>query len=1072
MEQDRDGRGLRDDLVDAVRRRLVGPLYGLREELAERPHKRYLCGMLFPRNSVASVSLADEESYESIDPTLEHDEPTNESPTDLLFQQLPASVGLSFAIHLDETRIRVECSGASYAHVEKAPRASADAAGAAAPRKWQRYALTGEEDSESIDFDPGMREHQVQNVLNGRANIHLHVRTVEGARVATVTMVNAREKEEREALNVEDVIFQAGLRCTPEKGVPAYPEPPRLSEDPEAQELALQYRDSPSYAVGHGCGTGWDQPCDAEVAWVETDFLPSLEVPPVTAEVDGLPPETSAALSLQRLQAREFDPFPGLAGLCGAYEAWSNTLAKVGVPDHLCGARDRILDRISQTIGRIQEGIELLRSDVQALRNFRLANRALLLALARTSAARERVRSGSFDSPFRDMDPDRQDLTYFRWRPFQLAFVLISLPGLNDPAHPDRKIVDLIWFPTGGGKTEAYLAVAAFEMIRRRIVAGGHDPGTAVIKRYTLRLLTIQQFERAGALVCALETMRQKREIPGERPFSLGLWVGAASSPNTRKDALKQLEALAESSSTPEGVGVPLKRCPVCGTGIVPEGRTSEDAEHLGIRRKDSGIQLFCPDTSCPGHRSGLPISYVDEDLYDEPPSLLLATVDKFANLAWDHRPRVFFGSDRQGSIPPSLIIQDELHLISGPLGTITGVYEAALDTVIQRQGIPAKYICATATIRRAEEQVKKLYGRECAVFPPRGIEASDSFFSRTSASEPGRLYVGAMGQGHTPTFSNVLASAALLDAVANLREAAGEAVDTWWTLVSYQNSKRELGKTLTLARDDIPARLQALGSPRNIREDNVRELSANLRDSEIPEMLSRLAVELPDKRTLDFVACTNMLSVGVDVSRLGLMIVNGQPKTVSEYIQASSRVGRDACRPPGLVMALMSSTKPRDRSHYESFRPFHGAFYRHVEPTSVTPFAVAARERALHGAFLALLRMASPVQLDEHASRVLEENETIVALRDKLIERIAVAEPNEADGALERLDEFIGDWIRKANDRGRNLRIYSRSKTHASVIKDFGTSGEGWPTLRSFRHVDTAVTVEPVASDFGGTRT
>jgi len=587
-------------------------------------------------------------------------------------------------------------------------------------------------------------------------------------------------------------------------------------------------------------------------------------------------------------------------------------------------------------------------------------------------------------------------------------------------------------------------------------VEGDQGNGTAVIKRYTLRLLTIQQFERAGSLICALETFRRAGDVPGTSPFSLGLWVGKDSSPNdyTGKDgAIANLNKIRSTIGKVEGAKVPLKQCPVCATPIVPPQKDEGD-EGLGMREAGGGIEVFCPNADCEFHDS-LPISFIDDYLYDNPPTMLLGTVDKFAMLAWRNRARAFFGTGK-GVSPPSLIIQDELHLISGPLGTLAGIYEAAIDTVIASLGNRAKYICATATIRRADDQIRKLFGRNAALFPPPGLDAADSFFSRAQKNVSGRLYIGAMGQGHTPTFSNVIASTALLAAGGVMRERVAELADTWWTLVAYHNSKRELGKTLSLARDDIPARLRALGEKRTLSGSGVKELSANLKDSEIPEALYQLGIAIPDKSALDFVACTNMLSVGVDVQRLGLMMVNGQPKTVSEYIQASSRIGRDSKRPPGIVFALFSPSKPRDRSHYEFFRAFHKGYYRHVEPTSVTPFALPAQDRGLHGAFLALVRMVSSLHENNHASKVNARITEVRKLADDFLVRIESAQDGNISESRECLDEFISFWTELASSKGANLRFQSGGKAHSSLIRPFREPGDGRETLQSLRNVDT----------------
>ena len=1051
---DGDEGDIRSAFLEAVRRRIVGPS-DPDETLHEKPNKRYLTGMLFPRGASTTSAMADEVDLGD-DESEDEDSPELESPMDLLFQRLPASVGLTFALAPGEKRVRVQVAGARYERVPEEILTEGDALttlnGTGRVRRgsvWKRHALPADGNGDLVEFDAVTDGRHKQFVFDGHATVQLFVRRAQGVRIATVSLVNERQSEEDSPIKVEDILFQVSMKCLPALGIPVYPDAPIISADHEAEELSLQYREKPTFAVGHGCSAAWPNTGKGTVSWVAIDYVPSVEVPPVTTDIDGLPEPAKAVLSMANLQDDEFDPVPGIRSLVGAYTAWRDTLAGTSVPPRFAEPKARVMGRIDAAIGRLEDGANLLNEDSLALSVFRQANRAMLLSLARTAANEKRVGG----QPFHDVNIRELDRNAFRWRPFQLAFFLISLRGLWNPEHADRSLVDLIWFPTGGGKTEAYLAVAAFEMIRRRVVEGDRGAGTAVIKRYTLRLLTIQQFERAGGLICALETLRQTGAIQQGHRFSLGLWVGKDSSPNSDRDAVMDLEKVLSTVGKIDGARMPLKHCPVCATPIVPADKGEGDCG-VGLKRDGSHVRIFCPNADCPFHDE-LPIAYVDDRLYAAPPTMLLGTVDKFAMLAWRDDARAFFGVDRECA-PPSLIIQDELHLISGPLGTIAGIYEAAMDTAITRLGRPAKYICATATIRRADDQIRKLYGRRAALFPPPGLDAADSFFSRATSSAPGRLYVGTMGQGHTPTFSNVIVSTALLAAGADARDNYGDQADAYWTVVAYHNSKRELGKTLSLARDDIPARLRALGEKRQLRANGVRELSANLKDSEIPEALHELGLGLPDQGTLDFVACTNMLSVGVDVKRLGLMLVNGQPKTVSEYIQASSRVGRDSRRPPGVVFALFSPSKPRDRSHYEFFRSFHPAYYRHVEPTSVTPFALPAQDRGLHGAFLALVRMTSKLHANNHAASVTKAEGEVGALAEDFLCRISAAADGNLDETRACLDHFIQNWIDKARQWGANLRFQSGGRANHQLIKPFRASGEGVETLQSLRHVDT----------------
>jgi hypothetical protein len=1048
---------LRNEFIAQVHKRLIGP-WDPEEELQEKPNKRYLTGMVFPQGASTAASLADEQ--QDAEGAEAEDDEGLESPTDILFQRLPASVGMTFAISDNERSLTVSVRAATYTKSQAETVAvSSDVSNARPGRPkttgaWRRQELGSGKAHEvvTIAIDKAATEiRKPREVLGGRAELRVYIRTAAGRRVATVVLVNCRFTPEDAPVDTEDVLFQVEMKCAPALGIPAYPDPPAISPDPEAEELALQYRGTPAFAVGHGCGVFWPEPLAGMVAHVAVDYLPSVEVPPVTTKIGSLTASETEALCMKRLQDSSYNPVPAFRGIIAKYTAWKDLLATMDLDSRFEEPRTRILERIELAIARMSDGVDLLESNADARRIFRLANRAMLLSLSRSGNHAKRVPG----SAFVDVEVNLLPTDQVAWRPFQIAFFLISLRGLWDPADSSRAIVDLIWFPTGGGKTEAYLGVAAFEMIRRRLVDGEAGKGTAVIKRYTLRLLTIQQFERAGSLICALETMRRRSDIEHAYPFSLGLWVGNDSAPNKGDDAQGDLKKIWATTGRVDGVKVPLKQCPVCAKLIIPE-RKKEGAADVGIRMKAKSIELFCSDPVCPFH-DGLPISFVDEDLYADAPTLLLGTIDKFAMLAWRPEARAFFGTDN-GANAPSLIIQDELHLISGPLGTLAGIYEAAIDRIISMRGTPAKYICATATIRRSEDQIRKLYGREGALFPPAGVSAADSFFSKVQddGAQPGRLYVGAMGQGHTPTFSNVIVSSTLLAAGEDMRRTAGDGIDTWWTVVAYHNSKRELGKTLSLARDDIPGRLKALGEARNVASSRVSELSANLRDSEIPEALHRLSVELPDADVLDYVACTNMLSVGVDVQRLGLMLVNGQPKTVSEYIQASSRVGRSTSLPPGIVLTLFSPTKPRDRSHYEFFRHFHKAFYRNVEPTSVTPFALPAQERGLHGAFLALVRMVSAVSANRDAKAILFQEATIREFAVGFMNRVEGARDGDLDETRKRLDQFIDSWIVAAGDNGKPLRFVAEGKQYAGLIRPFQSVGPGiHETLQSLRNVD-----------------
>jgi hypothetical protein len=621
------------------------------------------------------------------------------------------------------------------------------------------------------------------------------------------------------------------------------------------------------------------------------------------------------------------------------------------------------------------------------------------------------------------------------WRPFQLAFILMNLRSIVQRDSTERAIVDLIWFPTGGGKTEAYLGLTAFTIFRRRLLRL-NDAGTTVLMRYTLRLLTTQQFQRAASLICACEIIRRENEpVLGAARISIGLWVGQSVTPNKNTDAVSSLNILLKNGKPNLFI---VLTCPWCGAemGPVPLGN---GYEAKGYRKEGSKVVFRCQDPNCSFRDSrGLPLLVVDEAIYEERPTLLIGTVDKFAMLPWYTEPRRLFGLDNVDPVsPPELIIQDELHLISGALGSMVGMYEATIDALCRHQvdgkQSPAKIVASTATICRAPQQVQGLYARDVFLFPPQGLRAGDSFFAEESLVDPegqplpGRLYVGVFASAlSSHVMAQVRVMAALLQAVKCISGATPETLDPYWTLMGYFNSLRELGHAATLIRADIREYLNAVWDRLNIRKPvpgantpDLRrfinrdiELTSRIQSSQITDVLQQLFNTYPpteDRRPVDVCLATNMIQVGLDVPRLGLMTVVGQPKTTSEYIQATSRVGRDA-RGPGLVTAVYNPAKPRDRSHFEHFRSYHQSIYRWVEPTSVTPFAVPVRERALHAQLITLARYLGDQTIRQIPSPPPDDH-LFKEIRDILIDRIQQVDAGESPFADQMLTDLIKRW-------------------------------------------------------------
>ncbi|MEU5411983.1 MULTISPECIES: helicase-related protein [Streptomyces] len=1038
----------RDELVDYVRRQLVGPAQGAEEVLDAPPDRQYLMGTLYPQDADLQRRLT--ETAEVLDgPGTEGDAEDTDPATDPIPESnswLPSSLGFSF--YTDAPDVEIGCGGARY-ETEQGERG----------RRWRRIELPG--DTVVLGADT-----ERMAVFDGRAEIRLRRRRFGSGHLVTVALVNAARTGGAPTAGPgrgrptqwDGMLFQVRLEARPVGGeVLQYPSVRLASRDPEEQELRLQYRHVRTHAVGHGCSV--TEVCeDGRITGLRAAVMPEAEVPATKAAGPvGLPVLRVLHLADPSVPADRLRD--ELTAFADGYREWFEEQRNAEIPGWGRDAADRILERIEAVVARIASGVRTLCDPErpELLAAFRTANHAMALQMRHSAPDQAGERRARRDPAAFEPAPAPDAA----WRPFQLAFFLLSLDGVADPSHPDREVADLIWFPTGGGKTEAYLLLAAFVMVLRR--REPHGSGTAVVSRYTLSLLTTQQFQRAATTVCALEKLR--RDDPaslGTEPFSIGLWVGMATSPNTYEAAVTAFQDVRE-AVRPDDVFI-LDRCPWCGTRILPS-RKSPDIDDYGVRADADSFAFFCPRDTCAFHDE-LPVAVVDEHLYDRPPTFVLGTVDKFARLAWEPRSGRLFGagSDR---LPPSLIIQDELHLLTGPLGTTMGLYEAAVLGLCTRDGVGPKVVASTATIRRSGEQVRGLYGREVQLFPPAGLDARRSYFAEPDTSRPGRRYVGVMAQGHTAGRASVATAAAMLQGAWELPE---ESRDAYWTLVAYHHSLRELGRTVTAAADDIPAQLAGLDSGQGVRElsdRQVQELTSNLPRAEQPVLLDRLEKPYTEPDSVSFLPCTNMLSVGVDVKRLSLMLMQGQPKTTAEYIQATSRVGRHSV--PGLVVTFFNATRPRDRSHYETFDVYHRALYRHVEPTSVTPWSAPSRRRALHAALVILVRHGLGLSAENQAGDIIDRLPAAAALAEDLARRAAAADPRAASAVRDELDDLLSAWQQQALDarkEGKELYYRSQGKGQVNLLRNFEQHGGLWETPHSMRNVDRECQVTVKGAD------
>lgn len=900
-------------------------------------------------------------------------------------------------------------------------------------------------------------------------------------RLITVTLVN-RSVVNQDALDAS-CLFQTEVtvRLHDDYGVgEIMPYPDRRGEtaDPEVASFDLLYRDARTFAVGHGCAAGWrhaDGPCRE----LHMDVLPTVQTPSITPVIhldEGARLEVPLAPLADLVP--EDDGVATLEQVLREYETWiaarrreSGTLTPVEQET----AKEH-LRLCAVALGRMRRGLTLLRTNPQVGRAFQLANEAMLYQQLRSGRS---VRKTSIDKQGRfkvdgTAAPEPWQTANRAWRPFQIGFMLSVLDSVANPESADREVVELIFFPTGGGKTEAYLGIAAFAMFLRRLRLPA-DSGVEVLMRYTLRLLTAQQFTRAASLLCAMETIRQREADLGDAQFSIGMWVGGSTAPNLRSQAKSALRALNRADRDAENPFV-LLRCPWCAAQMGPVDSKTR-LKVAGYVEDRGTVGFRCPDSACFfNRRDGLPVVVIDEDIYDTPPSLILGTVDKFALLAWKPEARALFGIGNNGErtvSPPGTIIQDELHLISGPLGSMVGLFEGVIEELCtdrrNEQPVRPKIITSTATIRRYAEQISALYDRkEVALFPPHGLDAADSFFARYARDEEGALREGRMYVGvHAPGLGSIQTAqvrtfASLLQAA---RDQQPEARDPWWTLVSFFNSLRELGTSLTLLQSDIPDYLNVLRNRYGLSRDqlrnlsNVKELTSRLRQDEIPRAIEDLERSDDDAAAVDVCLASSIIEVGVDIDRLSLMCVVGQPKSTSQYIQVTGRVGRKWEERPGLVITIYGASKPRDRSHFERFRSYHERLYAQVEPTSVTPFAPPVLDRALHAALTAAVRQLGPRDLGPWPVP-----ETVVDRASGLFKaRAASVDAREESEVMRVLARRVSEWRSwertdwEAHGGARQGPLLRRA---GEWVPD-EIARISWPTPTSMRDVDAECQVD-----------
>ncbi|MFF2447467.1 DISARM system helicase DrmA [Neobacillus sp. NPDC058068] len=1041
---------VRKELLERLTTELVGPEYP-EEIIKQKPLQRYLTGILWPINS----HLANEENENNTSEGRDTNREEIETLAPLSKAMNPSAIGLSFLIDRHKPNVNVTVNLGMYEDL-------GDEKG-----DWKRKSFTLEK--YEINFSKNLGKSSKQQIPKTPKAFLQWLARPYGEKIAVSIFLVNRDVQHPDDHEIDHkCVFQPEIIVEAIDGEKPFIERNAFSagieeyRDSDTESNDLLYRTESVFAVGHSISVNWDQVSKdtTRAGKLYTKVIPYYEIPMV------IPPDWDKGGTLDMGKLAKMTSGKAIKGallpLCNEYLKWINErkieISHPNFEERYKQTAEKHMARCTEAYSRIIKGLEIICDDKTAFKSFIFMNSVMAKQRIQTVSAIEGV------SP---------DNIKTEWRPFQIAFVLQNIEGTINPESSDRDIADLLWFPTGGGKTEAYLGLAAFTLGLRRMkkVQGLRtDVGVSVIMRYTLRLLTIQQFQRAAAMICACEFLRKKdTALLGNTPFRIGLWVGEKSVPNKYTDAADTIDALRKKNPVNPSKGSPVQlvTCPWCGHTLVDEDNPSIFRKAYKPNSVKRRLFISCPDKSCEFNMSnsleGIPVVLTDEEIYRLLPDMIIGTVDKFARMPWKPETQNLFGkvkgevpnwgfisygsskeendnvkavsgnlviSNTEQIHPPDLIIQDELHLISGPLGTMVGLYETAIDYLssvnINEKKIGPKIVASTATIRNADQQIKGLFSRKAKIFPSPGLSHKDSFFAkqRNLKEHPGRIYVGIFAPGRSMktavlrTYANLLASTTTME-----DKYTAISLDPYQTLVGYYNSLRELGGAVRLIEDDVPSRMKTLENISKEAEDpkftykkrdydrDVPELTSRIDSSEIPKILKKLEQPFYKKgstKPVDVLLASNMISVGVDVSRLGLMVVTGQPKTTAEFIQSTSRVGRSH---PGLVLTVYNWIRPRDISHYEEFYGYHAALYRYVEPISVTPFASRARDRGLAGAMISMARLGFSDLTPNSAPGMYNEVSNLREdLQDILLERVRKMDGADID-VIADLKKLFDKW-------------------------------------------------------------
>lgn len=726
------------------------------------------------------------------------------------------------------------------------------------------------------------------------------------------------------------------------------------------------------------------------------------------------------------------DPVPQLELLRVALHRWQNAEWSSAVLDQRARAEHwspamgskakEAADLFEVELGRVERGIALLKEDERLGAAFAMMNAAF----------------------------DRSRLRHREWRPFQIGFLLAALPSVHPAtAKEEADIVDCLWFATGGGKTEVYLGLLVITAFVDRM--RGKERGISAWVRFPLRMLSLQQMQRFADIFAAAELVRVEQKVAGA-PFSLGFLVGPAT-PNEIKSQPKKGEPDPDDPDMPQRFRV-LLRCPFCGS----------DKVSITFNKPRWMLDHACGAEGCPWGNHPLPFRVVDQEIYRVLPTVVIGTLDKAANLGLQSAMRCFYAApiglcklkghgftyiprsatptgclypgckEKPGPLsqdatlfPPTVRIQDELHLLRDALGAVDSHYESLLDHNQQRHGHRSKVLASSATLQGFDQQSRVLFMREGRLFPQPGPRTSRSFWSVESEGLM-RLFAGVAPRGTTIEFATDRANEALQTAVRWAKDNPDDAAQQIGVrkasipeLVCFYGVDVVYGPTIR----DVEAAARSFHTQIPIQEIKSVTLTGATPFDDVRDALERLETDCdrPFDERIHFIAASSMLSHGVDVDRLNVMVMLGLPLSTAEFIQTTSRVGR---RVPALVIVIHKINRERDAAVFRTFSPFIQHADRLIDPIPITRRSRRVLEVTFPGLFQGRLLGVHEEQAVKKGLRPL----TTIAYVRTAIGRLPIPEKGEYDALVEMLG-FTGELDDNVRD---DLRLLVR-ETYRAVM-------------------------------------